>query len=208
MRGKVLISTGLSIIVVFALAALISCDNNPILGNEAEDLDPAMSQSQGIPASEMTWVSWNSEVKQKMKSLDKKGTQSKEIDDDGGKIGGKKTFGNKVKIPENALDEDYLEANFGDDEIRITVKVNCIDGKSQCGAGVDFLPSMKFQKDVKVTLSWEFLDWEEGEELDFLAYFSEDDGETWYEVDVAEINYKKKTLTVYVDHFTRFAWAL
>ena len=205
MVSNVIKTLGVSMGLITGFIVLNTCSENTITGNPALDPEPALTQ--GIPASEMTFVSWNREVKQKLTRLDKKGSQSRKIDEDGGKVGGKKTFGNKVKIPEGALDEDYMEEMFGDDDVRITVKVNCVDGKEQCGAGVDFLPSMKFEKDVKVILSWEFLDWVEGEELDFLAYFSEDDGDTWYEVAVADVNYDKKTLSLYVDHFTRFAWA-
>ena len=204
MVSNVIKTLGVSMGLITGFIVLNTCSENTIMGNPTLDPEPALTQ--GIPASEMTFVSWNPEVRQKLTRLDKAGVQRRRVGENGGKVGGRKTFGNKVEIPEGAISEEMLDQGWRD-RIRITVRVNCVDSREQCGAGVDFLPGQKFEEDVKVTLSWEFLDWEEGEELDFLAYFSEDDGETWYEVAVAEVDYDKKTLSLYVDHFTRFAWA-
>ena len=200
----------LSPIILAGVFLVTTCSDNSITGPPGFPLmtqAPSTSLKQGIPADQMQWVSWKPEVVKKLQRVAKSGTQSKTIDEDGGKVGGKKTLGNKVIIPEDALNEDYLEYTFGDEEVRISVVVHCVDKRKQCGAGVDFLPSMQFDKKVKVVLSWEFLDYQGGD-LNFSAYYSQDSGDTWFEVEVAEVNYKKKTLTLYVDHFTRFAWAL
>ena len=210
MKHRLINPLRLSLLTAAGLWILTSCSDNSITGPPGFPLltqAPGTPLKQGIPADQMKWVSWKPEIVEKLRMAAKSGTQSKSIDEDGGKIGGKKSLGNKVIIPEDALNEDYLEYTFGDEEVRISVVVNCVDKRTQCGAGVDFLPSMQFDKPVKVVLSWEFVDYQGGD-LNFSAYYSQDSGANWFEVEVAEINYEKKTLTLYVDHFTRFAWSL
>ncbi len=180
---------------LFLAIGLLSCDRTPITGSPEDNT----SYSQGTPSDQITWVSWKQDVVDQIKDRKLlKGTADKMIKaDKGGKVGGGKTFDNMVEIPAGALAEDT----------RITVDVICHSKKDQCGAGVDFLPSQKFLKDVKVTLSWEFLDYDGGD-LTFYVYYSETDGAYWDEVENPEIDYKKRTVSIYVDHFTRFAWGL
>ena len=214
MKHRLINPLRLSLLTAAGLWILTSCSDNSITGPPGFPLmtqAPGTPLKQGIPADQMKWVSWKPEIIKKLQMVAKTGIQSKTIDEDGGKVGGKKTLGNKVIIPEDALDENYLEYTFGDEEVRISVVVDCADKKKikECeGAAVDFLPSgIVFDKPVKLILSWESLDYQGGD-LNFSAYYSQDSGATWFEVEVAEVNYKKKTLTLYVDHFTRFAWAL
>ncbi len=198
---------------LFLAIGLLSCDRTPITGSPEENI----TYKQGTPSDQITWVSWKQDVVDQIKDrrLLKKGTKSKRIKaHKGGKVGGGDTFDNKVEIPAGALAEDTY----------ITVDVIFVDGKKQTGAGVDFLPSMQFLKDVKVTLSWKFLDYDgdddedddkdddkdddSNDDLDFIVYFSQDSGSTWFEVENPDIDYDKRTVSIYVDHFTRFAWGL
>jgi hypothetical protein len=194
------VKTNYLVLCVFLAIGFLSCDRTPITAPPEENI----TVSQGIPADEITWVSWKQGVVDQIKDRKLlKGSQGKLIKaNKGGKVGGGSTFHNKVKIPKNALADDTY----------ISVEVLCVDDNDeQCGAGVDFLPSMQFLTDVEVTLSWEFLDLDDDEEadLDFLLYYSEDNGATWFPVGSnVEIDYKKKRLKFDVDHFTRFAWGL
>lgn len=192
MKTRTIILSGLAPLVIIGLT-LMSCDFTPTTAPSEENI----TVSQGIPTDQIQWVSWKQEVVDQIKSGKlMRGTASKMISaDNGGTIGGANTYDNKVEIPPGALEENS----------RITVDVLCLDGNEQCGAGIDFLPSQVFLKDVKVTLSWEFIGYDGGD-LNFWVYYSGDDGDTWFEVETPEIDYDKETVSVYVNHFTRFAW--
>lgn len=215
MTNKSILPTlGLSLLVLAGVIVLSSCEETPVLGTVAPSWRADMGP--GIPAEDMRWIPWQSEVIQKIQTPDvaTRGDDDDDEDDDeesgtetelvtpgrGGTVGGDDTFGNTVTIPRRAM----KHADW------ITVKVACVDDDDQCGAGVDFLPSMTFKDFVTVTLSWEFVDTDDDGEmgLDFKVYFSEDGGETWYEVPGVYVDYEERTVSVEVDHFTRFAWAL
>ena len=174
---------------------LLSCDRTPITGSPEENI----TFNQGTPTDEITWVSWKQDVVDQINDLKLlKGSANKMIvADNGGTVGGANTYDNKVEIPAGALAENTI----------ITVDLICVDGNEQCGAGIDFLPSMQFLTDVKVTLSWEFINYDGGD-LTFYVYYSQDDGGTWSEAVDVEIDYDKRTVSIYVDHFTRFSWGL
>ena len=180
---------------LFLAIGLLSCDRTPITGSPEENI----TFSQGTPTDEITWVSWKQDVVDQINDLKLlKGSANKMIvAGNGGTVGGSNTFDNKVEIPAGALADNTF----------ISIDVICVDGKDQCGAGIDFLPSMQFLKDVKVTLSWEFINYDGGD-LTFYVYYSEDDGGTWSEAVDVEIDYDNETVSIYVDHFTRFAWGL
>ena len=117
----------------------------------------------------------------------------------GGIVGGNMTLNNTVEIPPYAIEEKTY----------VSVEVLCIDDKLQTGAGVEFLPGMEFEKVVSITLSWAFLDLEDGEEFEFNIYFSDDGGTFWHSVDSGlMIDYDAKTVTFNIDHFTRFGWGI
>ncbi|MCH7659001.1 MAG: hypothetical protein IIB05_11875 [Bacteroidetes bacterium] len=185
---------GLGIVILF-----FGCNDTPFSTAPSGDPFPESVAAQGLTSDQITWVSWKQEVVDQIKGGKLlRGTASKMITaNNGGKVGGANTYDNMVEFPAGALEEDTY----------VTVDVRCVDGREQCGAGVDFLPSQEFLKDVKVTLSWEFIDYDGGE-LSFWVYYSGDDGGTWYGVENPEIDYENKTVAVWVDHFTRFSWGL
>ena len=195
MNKKTIIIVATLTMTVALIVGLAGCENSTVTGRVAED--PAI----GISADQISWVSWKPEVMEAMNanSLAKTGIAGKTIKPNkGGTVGGKKTFDNKVKVFPGGVDSNtYIE-----------VTVVCIDGKDQCGSGVDFLPSMQFLNDIKVTLSWEFIDVDSLTVDDFEVYYSEDGGITWFGVPNPEIDYHKQTISVWTDHFTRYAWGL
>ncbi|MCH8068332.1 MAG: hypothetical protein IID16_03515, partial [Candidatus Marinimicrobia bacterium] len=146
---------------------------------------PEPVAAQLVTSDQINWISWKQEVVNQIKGGKLlRGTASHIINADiGGKIGGGNTYDNMVEFPAGALEEDTY----------VTVDVRCVDGREQCGAGVDFLPSQEFLKDVKVTLSWEFIDYDGGE-LNLWVYYSGDDGGTWFKVENPEIDYDKETV--------------
>ena len=172
---------------------MFSCQDQRIL-SPANEVNFS-SQSRGIPNDQIQKKSWNADATQQLTSLARRGTQTKLIQaNHGGHVGGGNTFHNRVDIPDNALDEDTY----------ITVDVLCVENNQQCDAEVDFLPSMEFLTDVTVTLSWEYLELEEDEEFD--AFYSQNNGETWFAVEEFEVDYEHETLSFDINHFTRFAW--
>ena len=72
-----------------------------------------MSLENGIPLDQITWAKWNPEVIAELEAeLDgalprrARGFESKKIrNHEGGTVGGRKTFGNVVEVPEYAFDE-------------------------------------------------------------------------------------------------------
>ncbi|TFB12391.1 hypothetical protein E3V55_00555 [Candidatus Marinimicrobia bacterium MT.SAG.3] len=113
----------------------------------------------------------------------------------GGTVGGSNTFGNKVEIPAGAVD----------DNTKISVSVTCMDGQIPCSAEVEFLPSMVFNTDVKITLDYDALGFD-GDPYLIEIYFIHDDG-TGGEVVTYTVNEAEKTLVFYINHFTRYGWA-
>jgi len=175
---------------------LASCAEDSFMGP-----DPA--QSKAIPTEEIQWIGWNAEVQPEMEGIGKIGFAGKMITPQaGGIVGGTKTLENKVEFPKGAVDDNTF----------VTVEVLCLDGREQCGAGVEFLPSGSFNKPVTITLSWEYLEiLTDIEASQFKIYYSEDaDGAEWYQLDAAyiEIDYENKLVIFQADHFTRYQWGL
>jgi hypothetical protein len=76
-----------------------------------------------------------------------------------------------------------------------------------CGAMVDFLPSQQFEADVYVTLSWEVLNFDGDPESLDIHWYNEETG-LWVLVPNPVIDTEEGTVSVYIDHFTRYAWTV
>jgi len=127
----------------------------------------------------------------------KQGTDFKNITSKkGGEIGGKKTFGNKVKFPPKA---------FHGKNQRITVRATCMDDKNPCSAEIEFLPSQKFLKDVEITLSYEALGYE-GDPYLLEVYWLQEDGTGGIITEIT-VDEEEGTVSFYADHFTRYGWS-
>ena len=201
MKAKRITLVGL-LILTLGIIAFIGCSKDSLTSPVNQSIN------KGIPAEEINWVSWKPIVKEQINGLAKKGRAGKRIKKrKGGTVGGDKTFDNTVKIPAGALPYNtFIEVkvlDVGKKEDGLG-KVSTSD--TQCGAEVEFKPSMQFSSDVLVTLSWAYLDVEDIP--DFYVYYSEDGGETWFVVEDPDIDYENKTVSVWVDHFTRYAWGL
>ncbi len=214
MKAITVKSIGLLVLVV-SMVSFWNCDNNAITSPED---NPAMSTlKQAVPAEEITWANWSPDVLASLKDADQttlekknknawgklKNTESKLISrEKGGKVGSNgQTCNNYVEIPQYAL----IPA---EETITVTV-LEMADEKTQAAPGVDFLPNMEFDKNVIITLSWEFLDVDQNKpwnKLDLVIYFSEDGGTSWFPVDKYSVNNGQKTLSFEIDHFTRYAW--
>lgn len=194
MKNKKFALLGLSVFFVVILSLVAGCSKNAI--TESNEVSPDLKAAEGIPGDQINWVSWEQEIVKKISALAKQGTESKWIYPDvWGTVGGEKTFGNMVEFPPGAVAEEQY----------ITVDVVCVDENEQCGAGVDFLPSQQFLLDVKVTLSWGYLDYD-GDPSDLKIYWRDDDTELWILIPDPEIDLESKTSSFYIDHFTRFGW--
>ncbi len=189
-------------VLAFTVLILQFCSVNP--------LAPEMNGGEnGIPQDQITWVNWNPETIAELEgALDgalprrARGYESKKIHSQrGGTVGGRSTFGNFVEVPEDAFDERKLD---------ISVRVLHVNAGGQTAAGVEFLPSRNYDADVRITLSWEFLDVEgdDWESLNLQPYYSEDQGVTWFPVEDFSINADDRTISFSIDHFTQYGWAL
>jgi hypothetical protein len=189
------------------VSVLNFCSVNPL----TPDIDGNMSEVNGTPFDQITWVNWNPKVTsvlaaQQDNALGRRGKvrgyESKKIHNhSGGVVGGENTFGNQVVVPEYAFDEHKLD---------ISVRVLNFDGAGQTAAGVEFLPSREYNANLFITLSWEFLDLNDGdwETLNLQPYYSEDQGVTWFPVEGYIVDSEAMTINFAIDHFTQYGWAL
>ncbi len=185
-------------IMVIGFISLIGCSGDMLTAPGVENENQTVAQQRGIPTDQLNLVPLRPEIAEQLRQLTKHGYDEKLITvHKGGSVGGKHTFKNKVKIPAKALEEDTW----------ISVRVLCIDGKEQCGATVEFLPNMTFRADVTITLSFDVLDFDGDPNLLKVLWYDDTTG-LWVEVDDPKINYKHKTVSIQVDHFTRYAWSL
>ena len=184
--------------LIIGTVSLMGCSSDLLTAPEGETNNQLASNPSGIPSDQLNLVSWNSDIVNQLQALGKKAYSLKQIKaHNGGTVGGEKTFGNKVEIPANALSEDTW----------ISVEVGCVDANGQCGATVEFLPNMNFQLDVTVTLSYDVLNFNGDPNTLKVVWYDETSG-LWVEVDGAVIDEASKTVSVEVDHFTRWAWSL
>jgi hypothetical protein len=80
------------------------------------------------------------------------------------------------------------------------------DLDTPCGASVDFLPNQQFEADVTVTLSWEALNFD-GDPDSLEIYWLDETTDLWVLVPDPVIDVDDETVSVNIDHFTRYAWA-
>lgn len=193
------------IVLCSAVSVLYFCSANPLDPDSEGDL----SLERGIPRDQITWASWNPEVKSALSEAQDnslarrhRGFESKNIHNSrGGQVGGESTFGNLVDVPQFAFEQNRLW---------ISVRVLNFNGSGQTAAGVEFLPSRHYDANMRITLSWGFLDVDddEWENLNLQPYFSEDLGETWFPVEEYLIDSDEETINFEIDHFTQYGWGL
>lgn len=129
---------------------------------------------------------------------------------------------NKIEMAYNKIDEGDAQASEQDDDYDqvwyhydAAIRKYCNAWKkatqaihnleAPCGASVDFLPSQQFQANVTVTLSWEALNFD-GNPEELEVYWYQEDTALWVLVPDPTIDYVNGTVSVNVDHFTRYAW--
>ncbi len=186
-------------VIVIGIFSLIGCGGDMLTAPGAEDENQTVvAEQRGIPTDQLNLVPLRPEIAEQLRVLGKKAYSLKQIRAHrGGTVGGEKTFGNKVDIPADALDDDTW----------ISVEVECFNSNRQCGSIVEFLPSMTFLADVTITLSFDILDFNGDPDQLIVVWYEESTG-LWVEVDIAIINYEDKTVSIEVDHFTRYGWML
>lgn len=140
---------------------------------------------------------------------------------EGGKVGnGRLTSLNKVKIPANAL---HKKGKFGvGKEANVSVElISPEDEDLSFFLGVEFtvyrslgkksgeaFAHYEFRKDVRITLSYAQLDLDGVEDPTTLSIYWQDSvGDGWLLLEDLSFNPKRKTVSFWVDHFTRYGWA-
>lgn len=205
-----------------ALLFSVACDYAGTTAPEAMD---ETVTSNAVPADEINWVSWNSDVldrvtasndalfkkhkKKKKKDDDEKdetvGFDEKWIEaDEGGKVGNNDlTLGNKVNIPEDALRDDAL--------VRVDLNTSA-DNPNHNGFGeVEFTVDgghYQFNRNVKITLTYKYLDLpEDFDPTTLKIWWYDDSGLGWVELEDLDFNTDKEFVKFRIDHFTRYGWA-
>ncbi|MBC8491818.1 MAG: hypothetical protein H8D42_04590 [Candidatus Marinimicrobia bacterium] len=181
-----------SLVLIFSVLIFINgCSENSV-SNPSEPVE-----SIGIHMDDIQWVSAKPEFVSQLKALKKSVIDGKLISvAEGGTVGGENTYNNSVVFPPGAFNEDTY----------VTVEV---EYNKNGIVWVEFLPSGSFNEFVEATLSWEHLDIDELLIADLNIYFSQDDGEYWFNLDSEPvINYENKTVTYKTNHFTRYGWGI
>ena len=186
------------LLTIVALS-LMGCSGDPLTAQDFESENQNVVNNQrGTAIDDLQLVPVKPEIASRLRALNKSGYSEKQIQShNGGTVGGEKTYGNKVNFPPDALPSDTW----------VSVEVECIESNNQCGTVIEFLPSMKFNSDVTVTLSFDVLDFNGDPDLLKVVWYDEASG-LWVEVDNPIIDYDDKTVSVLVDHFTRYSWSL
>ncbi|MFA4907786.1 MAG: hypothetical protein WC602_05940, partial [archaeon] len=184
------------VISVLGIVFFSGCSKDSLTAPEAA-VTPAVEK--GVPSESIQWVQWKQDAVNELAKRPAWGYDRERIKRDfGGVVGGFMTFNNMVEIPAYAFEEHFRD---------ITVSVVRDDEDENVGAAVDFLPNQKFDKDVRVTLSYANLDFD-GNPEDLCVYWLDEESNTWIEVANPEVNQEMQTISVYVNHFTRYGWGL
>lgn len=195
----------------------IACDYTATTAPEAPVAANVLS------ADEINWASWKPEILEKINSRDgalfKKGKGKKDVDgfetlgfdskwieaDKGGKVGSKDlTLDNKVQIPPDAL---YADADVSVELVTDADNPNNGFGEVEFRVNEDHY---QFEKDVKITLSYKYLDLpDDFDPTNLTIWWYEDDAENpgWVELEDLDFNTRKKIVKFKIDHFTRYGWA-
>ena len=215
-------SFSLAVLAVAAVSLMVlaGCGEESIVGPGPQT---SLAENQGIAAEDITWIPWKAEYLSKVLTE----RQRKEIQDElslsaqdperalekrggwptwgyacenikrsqGGTVGDYFwTLGNMVDIPSHAFPEGSRW---------ISVFVAYLYGQP----GVEFGPDGSFDKDVRVTLSFDCLNYN-GNPEDLNVYWLDESTRLWVLVPNPEIDWNSKTVSVYVNHFTRYQWGL
>lgn len=179
-----------SLLIVSALLFIWGCEKQVTSGSSVET-------ALGIPTENIQWISWKPEIEQNFATLAKKGHDGEWITPQrGGVVGGAETFNNSVAIPAGAVSRPtYVTV----DVVRLPYG----------GAAVEFLPSMTFNKDVTITLSYKQIAISDQDIVNgnFKIYYSQDNV-TWCLLDPAliKVNLDNNTISFPINHFTRYGW--
>ncbi len=181
-------------LMAFALLFSVACDYAATTAPEAAKASAPTGEARSL--ADVNFLKWSPATWKQMTSLNASTVAAKTITvSAGGEVGGNKTFGNTVEIPAGAID----------DNTKISVEVTCMDDQNPCSAEVEFLPSMTFNVDVKVTMHYGALGFD-GDPYMIEIYWIQEDG-TGGEVNNYVVDESNQIIVFYVNHFTRYGWA-
>ena len=182
-------------LMAIALLFSVACDYAATTAPEsAKASAPVTGEARSL--ADVNFLKWSPASWKQMTSLNASTIAAKTITvSAGGEVGGNKTFGNVVEIPAGAVD----------DNTKISVEVTCMDNQNPCSAEVEFLPSMTFNTEVKVTLNYGALGFD-GDPYMIEIYWIQEDG-TGGEITTHVVDESNQTIVFYVNHFTRYGWA-
>ena len=203
--------------VLMALVFLAGCSDDSLMGPEPQ---ANLAAEKGLSADEITWIPWKAESQRSVLSQQQKleiqsqilaaeteqtvGVLQKRLilgnefeivkRSKGATIGSWWTLYNQVEVPAEAFPEKSRV---------VGVFAAYLYGLP----GVEFWPDQAFDKDVRVTLSWDCLEFD-GDPSDLNVYWLDESTGLWVLVPDPEVNVDQKTVSVYVNHFTRYQWGL
>ncbi len=183
---KRLISTlGVILVIVSLSFFLTSCADNPVGFSTSK---PGIVNRDG----QIKLLKWNDAFKQEV--LAKRGFAGKWVfPSKDAEVGGPQTYNNSVYIPAGAVSKPTY----------VTVEV--LGGDY---AAVEFNPSMTFNKDVTITLSYAGVDLGGGSPYDLKpVWYNPETGNWEYVNSPVTVDTKKQTISFQTNHFSRYGWS-
>ncbi|MFP4547065.1 MAG: hypothetical protein ACLFQM_02960 [Fidelibacterota bacterium] len=184
-KTKVLLTS----IITMSLAIILAtgCSESGIT-------NPAVS-AEGIAASEIQFIQWDSKITETFNTLDKTTVSEKIFTKAGGVLSTADMYGCKLTVPSNA---------FPEDERLIQASLTITDDNF---AGIEFLPSQQFTKAVTIELPFSAIRVDdENEYNEIRAFWYDEESGLWVEIPDVKIDTDKEVVEAEIDHFTRFGW--
>ncbi|MBN2281412.1 MAG: hypothetical protein JXQ65_12600 [Candidatus Marinimicrobia bacterium] len=178
----------LTILLAAVFCMIISCDESALI-------NPKITESKGIPAQEIQFLQWNSDVASTLRALSKVTISEMVFTHAGGVLATDDMLGCKLIVPANAFEEEER-----------TIQATLISEGDNM-AGISFLPSQQFTKYVTIELPFNAINVDENTLVeDIRAFWLDENTNLWVEIQDVIVDLENQVVKTQTDHFTRFGW--
>ena len=186
-RNHTLLIVSITILVLI-FGIMTSCD-------ESNLTNPKSSENIGIPATEIQFLQWKTDISTNLKTLNKVTVSEKIFTQEGGVLATDEMYGCKLTVPANAFDEQerLIQANLLSENDNV--------------AGISFLPSQQFTKFITIELPFAAINIDETADVNEIrAFWLDENTNLWIEIQDIIVDIDNHVVQAQIDHFTRFGW--
>lgn len=190
MKSKAKVLTVASLVVLFFLLLISSCSESNITKSD-------VLEQNGIATEDIHFVQWNSDAISIVQGLGKTNISEKIFTQKGGELATGAMLGCKLIVPEYAFDEEerLIQAS--------------VTSEGNNFAGIEFLPSQQFNKNVKILLPLSAIKIENDADIDDIrAFWYNEETQLWIEISDVVVDKTNQVVYTEIDHFTRFGWGI